>query len=149
MADVGRPTVYTEELGDEICERLSDGQSLREICSDPDMPNRSTIYRWTSHVEGFSNQYTRAREEQARALVDDIVDIADNGSNDWMERNQGGNVGWVTNGEALQRSRLRVDTRKWIASKIIPKIYGDKQEIDVNAQVSINLVDSFADPDTE
>jgi hypothetical protein len=60
-------------------------------------------------------------------LADELLEISDNGLNDWMERNGEGNVGWLVNGEAIQRSKLRVDTRKWVASKLKPKKYGDRQ----------------------
>jgi hypothetical protein len=78
----------------------------------------------------FLDQYARAKEESADAFVEDMLDIADDGSNDWMEQKDkdGEAIGWRENGEAIQRSRLRVDTRKWIASKLKPKKYGEKIE---------------------
>jgi hypothetical protein len=91
------------------------------------MPSRPTVYGWVlDNEDGFSSKYARAREIQAHSLADDQVEIADNGSNDWMERNDPENPGWLANGEHLQRSRLRFDARKWAASKILPKVYGDK-----------------------
>jgi len=78
------------------------------------------------NIEGFRDQFARAREIQAYVLEDDLKDIADDGANDWMERNDPENPGWVANGEHLNRSRLRIDTRKWVASKILPKVYGEK-----------------------
>jgi hypothetical protein len=90
------------------------------------MPGKATVFRWLGANEEFRDQYARAREAQAEALADEIIDIADDGHNDWMERNQGDAAGWVQNGEAMQRSRLRVDARKWVASKLLPKKYGDK-----------------------
>lgn len=128
----GRPTSYSQDVAEVILERLADGQSLRSICAIEGMPGRTTVYRWVlDDVEGFRNQYTRAREIQAYALEDDLRDIADNGSNDWMERNDPDNPGWTVNGEHLQRSRLRVDTRKWVASKILPKVYGEKVQQEI------------------
>lgn len=97
------------------------------------MPNKSTVFRWLATHKEFSDQYARAREEQAEALADEILSIADDGSNDWMEKQDknGQSIGWVVNGEAVNRSRLRVESRKWIASKLKPKKYGEKlaQEI--------------------
>lgn len=127
----GRPSSFTQEIADEICERIADGESLRSICGGGAMPNKSTVFRWLGANEIFRDQYARAKEAQAEALADEIVDIADDGQNDWMERNAEDNAGWVANGEALQRSRLRVDARKWIASKLLPKKYGDRQQVDV------------------
>lgn len=67
-------------------------------------------------------------------MAEDIMDISDDGSNDWMERNYGDKVEWITNGEALQRSRLRVDTRKWLMSKLAAKKYGDKLDMTTNGK---------------
>lgn len=129
----GRPTDYTQETADIICERLADGESLRTICDDEGMPARSTVFRWLSLHKEFSDQYARAKEVQAEVLADELISIADDGRNDWMERKDadGANVGWRENGEALRRSALRIDTRKWVAAKLLPKKYGEKvrQEI--------------------
>jgi hypothetical protein len=129
---MARPSKYTEELAREICSRIAAGESLRRICEDDHMPAPTTVHSWVLDGGEFSNQYTKARQIQAETFVDELMDIADDGSNDWMERTgkDGENLGWVVNGEAVQRSRLRLDTRKWYASKIIPKIYGEKQTID-------------------
>ena len=138
----GRPTIYTEELALEICTRLASGRSLRSISNDEDMPDARTVHYWRLSNPSFFQQYEAARQIQAETLVDELLDIADDGTNDWMERTgkDGENLGWVVNGEAVQRSRLRLDTRKWYASKIIPKIYGEKQTVDLNAQVHSTVV---------
>ena len=124
----GRPTDYTQETADIICERLADGESLRTICDDEDMPARSTVFRWLSLHKEFSDQYARAKEVQAEVLADELISIADDGRNDWMERktDEGDHLGWRENGEALRRSALRIDTRKWVAAKLLPKKYGEK-----------------------
>jgi len=124
----GRPTDYNQDISDKICERIADGESLRTICSDDDMPNKATVFRWLAKFPAFSDQYARARDTQAEAIVDEILNIADDGTNDWMERRNGDgeNIGWQENGEALRRSVLRIDARKWMAGKLKPKKYGDK-----------------------
>lgn len=111
-----------------ICDRIANGESLRQICGDDGMPAASTVFVWLSEDDAFSEQYARAREAQADALFDDILTIADDGRNDWMERKNadGENIGWMENGEALRRSQLRVDARKWMAGKLKPKKYGDR-----------------------
>jgi hypothetical protein len=88
----------------------------------------------------FSEQYARARELQADALFDEILEIADDGSNDWMERKNADDqsIGWRENGEALRRSQLRVDARKWMAGKLQAKKYGDK--LDLNHSGSIQTL---------
>lgn len=95
------------------------------------MPDKATVFRWLAKYEAFRDQYARAREAQADALFDDILDIADDGRNDWMQRKFGEEDRWVENGEALRRSALRIDARKWMAGKLLPKKYGEKvmQEI--------------------
>ncbi len=124
---IGRPTDYNDEIGALICERLCDGESLKSICSEPEMPARSTVFRWLTLNKIFSDMYTKAREVQADALADELLAIADDGRNDWMERIvDGENLGWKENGESIRRSALRVDTRKWIASKLKPRKYSER-----------------------
>lgn len=125
---VGRPSLFSQELADQICERLADGDSLRTICDEPEFPSRSTVFKWLAENKEFSDQYAHARDAQADAIFDDILEIADDGRNDWIERHNddGENIGWRENGEALRRSQLRIDARKWMASKLRPKKYGEK-----------------------
>lgn len=140
----GRPSSFTPELADRICAELSEGRSLRTVCKAEDMPAVSTVFNWLRTKPEFLEQYTRAKEEAADALADEIQDIADDGTNDWMERldkdSQG--AGYVLNGEHVQRSRLRVEARKWIASKLKPKKYGDKLELagDPKAPLTVQVV---------
>lgn len=122
----GRPTDYSIELAAKICGELAEGKSLRSVCRANDMPALSTIFLWIQKHKEFSEQYAKAKEESADALTDEILDIADNSTNDWMETNDPENPGFRLNGEAIQRARLRVDTRKWLASKLKPKKYGER-----------------------
>lgn len=131
---MGRPSEFTEAIGDAICEGLADGRSLRSICLDDDMPNKATVMRWIGSNEIFRDQYARAREAQADAIFDEIQDIADDGSNDWMERRrEDGSVDEVLNHEHVSRSKLRIDARKWMAGKLKPKVYGDKSVLDLTS----------------
>lgn len=93
---MARPSTFTEEVAGLICERLADGESLRSICSQEGMPSKSMVFRWLAANEAFRDQYARAREAQADTLFDEILDIADDGRNDWIEkRNAAGEViGW-------------------------------------------------------
>lgn len=92
------------------------------------MPCVASVFNWLRTYPEFLAQYTRAKEEAADAFVEEMLDISDDGRNDWMEKlgKDGEPIGWQLNGEHVNRSRLRVDTRKWIASKLKPKKYGDK-----------------------
>lgn len=131
----GRLTEYTPKIAKEILARIAAGESLRSICEPDEMPAASTVCTWViDDREGFAEQYARARQLQAQLLADELFDISDDGSNDWMERHdaEGENIGWRENGEALQRSRLRVDTRKWYLSKVLPKIYGDRTASEIS-----------------
>lgn len=125
----GRPSVYTEELALTIIERICSGMSLREICRADDMPARSTVLLWISHdKEGFSGRYAKACMARAYYWADEIVDIADDSTNDYMLRqSKDGEDYEQINPEAIGRSRLRVDARKWLVSKLIPA-YSDKPE---------------------
>lgn len=128
MASRGRPSGYTDKIAEDICFRLAEGQSMREICRDPDMPSQSMVYRWLSQKENFREQYTRAKEAGIEVLAEDILDIADNASNDWMDRNDSDNPGFTVNMEHIQRSKLRIESRKWLLSKMVPKKYGDRMQ---------------------
>lgn len=127
----GRPRKYNPKLARDICARLTAGESLRRICRDDGMPAMSTVMLWNLDNEGgFSEQYAKARRAQAEQLMDELLDISDDGSNDFMAKlDEEGQPtgGYMVNHENIARSRLRVDTRKWYASKVLPKIYGDKQ----------------------
>jgi len=126
----GRPSKYSAKLTSKICSRLACGESLRSVCRDPEMPHLSTVFLWMGKYPEFSEQYARAKEESAEAIAEEMFEIADDGSNDWMEKHDPDNPGYVLRGEHVQRSKLRLDTRKWYLSKIKPKKYGDRQAID-------------------
>jgi hypothetical protein len=128
-------STYTDEVADVICERIADGESLKAICEDEAMPSKATVFKWLSEIASFSDKYAIAREAHSDALFDDILSIADDGRNDWMEKNFGEETRWVENGEALRRSQLRIDARKWMASKLKPKKYGER--LDLNHSGSI------------
>lgn len=132
---------FTPEMAARICERISDGESLRAILADDGMPASSTVFKWLSENAAFSEQYARAREAQADAVFDEILTIADDGRNDWMERENadGENIGWAINGEAVRRSQLRIDARKWMAGKLRPKKYGEKLDVEHTGQLEINV----------
>ena len=142
----GRPSKYSDALADLICTRLIDGESLLSICKDADMPNAQTVFAWILSKPDFSNKYARAREVQADTMADQILTISDDGKNDWMEKHGSGDVGWQLNGEHVQRSRLRVDARKWLASKMAPKKYGDKVTLagDESQPLAVVIKDEWA-----
>lgn len=121
--DKGRPSDYSEELAEEICLRLSYGEGLVKICKDEGMPHRSTVLRWIAKNKDFCDRYALAREAQADYLLEELLDIADDTSADTYEDKNGV---IRTDHENVNRSRLKVDTRKWIIAKLAPKKYGDR-----------------------
>lgn len=137
----GRPSDYTDVIAGTICDRIADGESLRSICRDDTMPAKSTVMAWLADDDhaAFRTKYALAREIQADGFVDEMVEISDDGSNDWMEKkNAAGEViGWQENGEALRRSALRVSTRQWIAEKLKPKKYGAKVDLNLDGKVAL------------
>lgn len=126
----GRPSKYTQDLADAICERLAMGESMRTVSKDETMPAMSTMFKWLRENDKFSEQYARAKQESADAMAEEILDIADDGTNDWETIEfENGYEKEVINHEVLARSRLRVDTRKWLMAKMKPKKYGDKLDV--------------------
>jgi len=126
----GRPTDYSDELIDRICQKIAtSSKGLHFICkSEPDFPAFSTVFRWLKEEDkaAFKDKYARAREAQAEYLADEIIEIADDSRNDTQENEDGEEI---VNHDHIQRAKLRVDTRKWKASKLYPKKYGEKVDI--------------------
>jgi hypothetical protein len=131
---IGRPSSYSQEIADRICSELAEGKSMRAVCKADGMPSMQTVFSWLRTLPTFLEQYTRAKDEAADALVDEMLDIADEATNDWMEVHDKDNPGYRLNGEAINRSRLRVDTRKWIAAKLKPKKYGERVQAELTGK---------------
>ena len=112
---------FSQELFDEICVRIANGESLRKICKDDKMPNLTSVWKWLNNNEELSKQYTRAREEQAEAFVDEITEICDA----IIPVDAFGKI----DAGAVNQARLKIDSRKWIASKLKPKRFGDYTKI--------------------
>lgn len=124
---LGRPSIYSQDLTDRICIRLSLGESVRSICKDPAMPSQALIYQWLYRHPNFLEQYTRAREEQAETHADQIVDIADETPALLEVKDKEGNIVDIKLDSAyIAWQKQRIDSRKWNASKQRPKKYGDR-----------------------
>jgi hypothetical protein len=124
---MGRPSDFSQEIADTICAKLAEPRSLRSICQDEGMPDKATVFRWLEAHPAFRDQYARGRVFQAESIFDEALDIADDGSNDYVTKTNGdGSTYQQVNTEHIQRSRLRIDTRKWMAGKLAPKKYGEK-----------------------
>jgi hypothetical protein len=116
----------TDELFDEICERMVDGESVRTICKDDHMPAISTLMKILRTNPDRTSQYALAMQMRADAMFEETLNIADDGSNDYMLKNADDPTSFALNGEHVQRSKLRVDTRKWALGRMNPKKYGEK-----------------------
>lgn len=130
-----RPTLYTPQLADEIVERIQSGETLLAIVSEDRMPEYSTVVFWSeegTHIQatadGFPAKYARARLIRNKRMAEELEHIADDARNDWMDRvvSADGDTVRVVDHEHVMRSKLRVDTRKWLLSKLLPHDYGDR-----------------------
>lgn len=133
---MGRHSEFTEQTADSICTLLASGISLRKICAREGFPDKATVFRWLGENTKFRDQYARAREAQMDAMAEECLDIADDGTNDYGfkegDTTEGASANPVFLSEHVQRSRLRVDTRKWLMSKMAPKKYGDFQRTELS-----------------
>lgn len=125
----GRPSKYSQELADFICEQIAHGKALHRICESPDLPDDSTVFRWLEASEEFRDKYARAREKQAEFMAAEIVEIADEVPICTIT-DPNGNVRESLDSAGVNRNRLRVDARKWVASKLLPKKYGEFKSVE-------------------
>ena len=142
-----KPNVsFSKEIAEHICGELAAGRSLRDVCRDDGMPTETAVRIWArDDKEGFFSQYARAREIGYHAMADELLEVADDGTNDWMERqDKEGKQMYILNGEHVQRSRLRLDTRKWLLSKALPKIYGDKVSVEAHVTSHEDALEELA-----
>lgn len=111
----GRPSIYSEKVADKICNKIADGEGLITICAADDMPAKTTVFRWLESKPEFRDKYARAREDQAEVHADEIITIADTE-------------------EDVNRAKVRIDARKWTASKLRPKKYGSFQQVEMTGE---------------
>lgn len=127
---VGRPTKYSEELAVDICVLIAEGKPLTKICKMNGMPSLATVYRWLSTDKKFQDMYARARDDQADTMADEITEIADQTPEMEPVLDKEGNVIEMRMHSAyVQWQRNRVDARKWVAAKLKPRKYGDRQVV--------------------
>lgn len=132
MARTGRPPLpVPQDKADEIIEWISAGKTLREWCRIEGNPHFNTVYDWLEKDEQFAGRFARAREIGEEVIAQECFEIADDASNDWMERldDEGMGVGWKLNGDHVQRSKLRIETRLKLLAKFNPKKWGEKVDV--------------------
>lgn len=115
----GRPSIKTPELLKEFCRRIAQGRSVANVCKDDDMPQDRAIWSWLSDDEGFAQDYARAIQARAMAHADMISDVT---------------FGVLSGKIPPDRGRVALDAMKWTASRLLPKVYGDRQQVDVDVQ---------------
>lgn len=124
----GRPPIYGQEHKNRICAEIAVGRTLPSILRDEGMPDMRWVFQQIKDDESFYQSYTRAREARTELWAEGLIEIADDGRNDTYVDEDG--IQRVDH-DHIARSRLRVDTRKWLASKLLPKTYGDKVTTEV------------------
>jgi hypothetical protein len=148
---------YSEEVAQKICARIAEGEPLRAICREPGMPGKTQVYTWMDkdHADynaDFAGRFVRAREQGFDALAEETLEIADDDSRDWEPiKDQEGNITGVrVDGEHVQRSKVRIETRLKLLAKWDPKRYGEKVQLDGpgknGAHIFEQIVRTIVDP---
>jgi len=128
-----KPSVkFSQEIFDKICERISSGESLRKICDDDKMPNLTSVWKWLNNSEELSNQYARAREQQAETFVDEILSICD----EVLPTGIDGKI----DPSVVNQARLKIDARKWVASKLKPKRFGEASVLKIDSEKDLQPI---------
>jgi hypothetical protein len=138
---IGAPTTFSQHYANVICTRIAEGESLREIIKTPGMPDRSTVYDWLLRHPVFADQYTRARDEQADTLADEIIAIADEQPEiiPVIDKRTGELIEHKLDGAFLQWQKNRIDARKWTAMKLKPKKYGERVALAGDADSPVKI----------
>lgn len=119
------PYLYTRELGDEVCQRVADGEPLTHICAEPGMPDSSTIYQWCAHdVDGMRDRMDAARRQRALRFADELAALADQVPQTKLEAE------WL---------KTRINTRQWIATKLLPATYGDRVQSEQSGKLTVEI----------
>lgn len=118
----GRPTIYSDELAESICEALSSGESLVTICAADDMPGMRTVLRWVNEREDFGAKYAHAREAQGETMDHKILTVADGST-----------------AATAASDRVKIDAYKWRAAKLAPKRYGENSKVEVDGSITHRL----------
>lgn len=128
-SNAGRPTDYSEKLAIDICLRIASGRSVNSICTDKDMPSKTSVYEWLNKHDQFTDMYREAVSQRADYHFDEMLGIADDVIAETAE---------------VAKAKLRIDTRKWVLSRLNPRKYGDKvdgsEDDDEKTVAPVNVV---------
>jgi len=139
---MARRVYYTEDIANEILGRLAEGETLTSICADKHLPTTWAVMDWVrTDKEGFQKRYEEARKHFFIRLADESLDIADDNSRDWKTIHRRGGDITVPDTEVVNRSKLRVEQRRWILSKVLPKEFGDYQQDDKATELAAGVME--------
>jgi len=130
----GRPSLYSPEIAEEICERLSEGEPLAQICRDKHMPHDNTVRNWCAADQAVSVAIARAREAGFDQIALDAMQVADDCSRDYKKDADGRDV---PDHDHIQRSKLRVETRLKLLAKWDPRRYGDRVQTEHSGSIGL------------
>lgn len=139
---IGRPTDYTQDLADRICNELSEGNSLRRVCLEEYMPSKTTVFKWFRLYPQFVDQYARAKEESADVDMETIEDLGDIAIEDAKNPKNA-----KSSNAIISAYKLKADNLKWAASKKKPKKYGDKTDITSGGEPIVTIIKYDKIPD--
>lgn len=117
-------------IQEKILERLMKGEHLTAICRDSEMPSLETVYRWLRTNAEFAERYSFSREVAAQVMCDEIIEIADDSGDDWID----GWDGRKLNRDAIERSKIKIDARKWTLATTMPHKFGNRTNIEVSGK---------------
>lgn len=145
----GALTTYTKAKADEICRRMALGETSEQICKTEGMPTPATLWNWRQAHPDFLEAYARAREDQMHAWSEQIVTLIDDAEADWtvdtkrsnkdvlsVEGDVEGRVVLKYKRLHLERAKAMVEVRKWLMAKIVPAVFGDRQQVDLNVNMA-------------
>jgi hypothetical protein len=123
------PSSYTKELGERICFLIATNATsiLKLTKKFPELPSHETIFKWRIQFPEFGAMFLEAKKDQAILYADETIDIADDDSRDLLDTDKG----VVANSAAVARAKLRIDTRKWYASTLAPRTFGEKSQTEI------------------
>ena len=128
----GRKSMYSKEMIELVCEYTAQGESLTTMCKRDNMPTKVTIINWLNTYPDFASAFEDAKRAKAESLADEIIDIADDHASVTFYDADGNRR---VDAGAVAHAKLRIDSRKWIASKLKPKVYGDKMQTEVSGSL--------------
>lgn len=132
-------TAYSDVVAEYILREIANGRTLKDVCSEPGIPPIPTVLAWvTTDKCSFGRMYRMACQQRALLFAEDIIEIADDDSNDLLTNSWGFSV---PNTAAIQRSKIRISTRTFLMGKWLPEAFGDKSEVTHTVNGTTSTID--------